>query len=60
MSEQTVENIAKIKLRNLAKELDYMAVELPGLIKTLEARQHAKELRGAARMVRQWAREVCQ
>lgn len=57
MTEQTLEKILATRLKNLAAEMDYCATELREL-GTKEAKTHAKELNGAAKMTRQWAREV--
>lgn len=56
MTEQTLEKILANRLKNLAKEMDYCATELREL-GTEEAKTHAKELNGASKITRQWARE---
>ena len=53
----TAENVAAIRLRGLIKEMDAVARVLSD-VKGSEAKQKAKELRGAARIARQWVREL--
>ena len=52
-----LETIAAIHLESAADGMDCAADHLLDL-KTKEARQHAKEMIGAAKMARQWAREL--
>ena len=53
----TVESVAAIYCRDLAKAADRAAYTLRD-VGTKEARQHAKEARGAAKMARAWEREL--
>lgn len=52
-----LETIAAIHLENAADGMDCAAYHLRAL-GTKEARQHAKEMIGAAKMARQWAKEL--
>lgn len=53
----TAENVAAIRLAALAKEMNAVAYVLAD-VQSSEARAKARELRGAAKIARQWVREL--
>lgn len=55
--DQTYESIAAIYCRDLAEAADRAAYTLRD-VGTKEARQHAREADGAAKIARGWAREL--
>ena len=57
LMKQTHETIVATLLRLLAKEMNATAYEMRCL-GTKEAKKHAKELDGAAKIARGWAREI--
>jgi hypothetical protein len=54
---QTIENIAALRCKAAAKALESAADTL-GDLDSHEAINHASEARGAAKIARQWAREL--
>lgn len=54
---QTLENIAAIKLRESETAMKQAAAALDD-VGSDETKQHAKELRGATKMVRTWERAL--
>ncbi len=57
MNFMTAENVSAIRLKGLAGQMDgvaYVLAEVEGP----QARQKAKELRGAAKIAHRWAREL--
>ena len=54
---ETIERIASIRCEILSKAAESLASALDD-VKSPEARQHAKEARGAAKMARAWKREL--
>lgn len=55
--EQTRENIVAMRLRALAIEMNSTAHEMR-LLGTKPAKMHTKEMDGAAKIAREWAREI--